>query len=150
LRSEILDYKEIEQLVRTRAYEIANVKDLIIKFSNLMRRNYALCYWQEIPQAIHLNKKFVDANINNYVVMNELIVHECVHLLPGYARHTKKFCDKCRSFGVEPYGFSTNYNRLDPLFRSICLKCHSCKSYYAKPRKIKCELCNGKLEIIRS
>ena len=65
-----------------------------------------LCYWQETPQAIHLNKRFVELNKNSHKVLDELIIHECVHLIPGYNRHNKKFFDKCRKNGIEPYGYS--------------------------------------------
>ena len=143
-----LDYKEIEQLVRTRAFEIANVKDLVIKFSNLMRGSYALCYWQETPQAIHFNKRFIDANIDNYIILNELIIHECIHLIPGYNRHNKKFFTKCRVYGIEPYGFSTTYNGLKPIFKTYCTNCKDCKNYYAKPKKMICRLCKGALKVV--
>jgi len=139
---------EIERLVRERAFTIANVKDLIIKFSNQMNRSYALCYWQETPQEIHFNKKFIDLNKNNYVVLNELIVHECIHLIPGYNRHNKKFFDMCKKFNIDAYGFSVDYNYVNPIFTSSCTKCHNYKKYYAKPKKTKCHLCNGTLKIV--
>jgi len=143
-----LEYKEIEQLVRKRAKEIADVSNLVVKFSNQMRRSHALCYWQETPQAIHFNKMFIDLNKDDYQVLNELIIHECVHLIPGYNRHNKQFFGKCREFGVEPYGYSKKYNGIKPFFTSYCSKCKNCKRYYAKPKNKKCKLCNGKLKII--
>lgn len=143
-----MEYKEIEELVRARALKIANVKDLIIKFSNLMRGSYALCYWQETPQAIHFNKRFIDANKENYIILNELIIHECIHLIPGYNRHNKQFFTKCHEFGIEPYGFSVKYNALKPLFKTYCTQCKDCKNYYAKPKRMKCKLCKGKLKVV--
>jgi hypothetical protein len=143
-----LDYEEIETLVRMRAKEIAGVKDLVVKFSNRMKKMHALCYWQETPQAIHFNKKFIDLNKDNFQILDELIIHECVHLIPGYNRHNKKFFTKCRRFGIEPYGYSEKYSGLKPLFSSICSKCNSHKNYYAKPKIEKCKFCNGKLRII--
>jgi hypothetical protein len=142
-----LEYNEVENLVRLRAKEIAGVKNLKVKFSDQMTRNYALCYWQETPQAIHLNKRFIDANKDNYNILNELIIHECVHLIPGYNRHNKKFVEKCKNFGIEPYGFGSKYNSVTPLFTSYCTKCHHCKKYFAKPKNNKCHLCKGKLKI---
>jgi|WetSurMetagenome_2_1015567.scaffolds.fasta_scaffold654732_2 hypothetical protein len=143
-----LDYEEIETLVRIRAKEIAGVEDLIVKFSNRMNKSHALCYWQETPQAIHFNKKFIDLNKNNFQVLDELIIHECVHLIPGYNRHNKKFFAKCRRFGIEPYGYSENYKGIKPSFSSHCPKCKSYKKYYAKPKLKKCKTCNTKLKII--
>jgi hypothetical protein len=143
-----LEYLEIEKLVRKRAKEIAGVTDLVVKFSNQMKRSHALCYWQETPQAIHLNKTFIDLNKDNHLILNELIVHECVHLIPGYNRHNKKFTEKCKQCGIEPYGYSEHYNGVKPLFSSYCQKCHQCKRYYAKPKFKNCKKCNGKLKIV--
>jgi len=143
-----LEYDEIEKLVRKRAKEIAGVTKLNVIFSGRMKRYHALCYWQNDPQAIHLNKSFVDLNKNNYTVLNELIVHECIHLIPGYDLHNKKFCDKCRTHGVEPYGYSSDYKGVSPLFTSYCTKCKNCKKYYAKPKIKRCKLCKGLLRIV--
>jgi hypothetical protein len=144
-----LEYKEIEKLVRRRAKEVAGVTNLVVKFSNKMKRYHALCYWQSKPPAIHLNKSFVDLNKDNYTILNELIIHECVHLVPGYDHHNKKFCDKCKSYGVEPYGYSQKYNGVDPLFVSYCTKCKNHRNYYAKPKNKRCRLCNGLLKVER-
>jgi len=143
-----LDDDEIEKLVRKRAQEVAGVTNLIVRFSNQMKRSHALCYWQETPQAIHLNKAFVDLNKNDYTVLNELITHECVHLIPGHNRHNKKFFEKCRSFGIEPYGYSKQYNGVKPLFSSYCTKCYNCRKYYVRPKVKKCRLCKGLLKIV--
>ena len=144
-----LDYDEIEALVRKRAKEIAGASELIVKFSNQMKRSHALCYWQETPQAIHLNKTFVDLNKDNYTVLNELIIHECVHLIPGHNRHNKVFHDKCRKCGIEPYGYSKQYNGIKPLFSTYCTKCNNCRRYYAKPKSKKCRLCKGLLRVVK-
>ena len=144
-----MDYDEIEALVRKRAKEIANVDNLIVNFSNKMKRSHALCYWQETPQAIHINKRFIDLNKDNYIVLNELIIHECVHLLPGHNRHNKKFFDKCRKCGIEPYGYSKHYNGIKPLFSTYCTKCNNCRRYYAKPKNKKCRLCKGLLRVVK-
>jgi hypothetical protein len=143
-----LDYEEIETLVRIRAKEIAGVKNLIIKFSNRMKKSHALCYWQETPQAIHLNKQFIDLNKDNFQVLDELIIHECVHLIPGYNRHNKKFFAKCRRFGIEPYGYSEEYKGVKPPFASHCPKCKLYGTHYVKPKIKRCKVCNTKLKII--
>jgi predicted SprT family Zn-dependent metalloprotease len=146
-----LDYDEIEKLVRVKAKKIAGVTNLGIKFSNRMKKHHGLCYWEasaKSPQSIHLNKKFIELNKNDPQVLEELIVHECVHLIPGYHIHSKKFDKKCREFGVEPYGYSKPYKNIKPLFTSYCSKCNNCKKYYAKPKRTRCKLCNGKLKII--
>lgn len=145
-----LDYNEVEKLVRVRAKEVAGVTDLMVKFSNLMKKSHALCYWQETPQAIHLNKLFIDLNRDNYTVLNELIIHECVHLIPGHNRHNKKFFDKCRTFGIEPWGYSISYNNIKPLFSTYCTQCNRVKRYYARPKVKKCKLCNGLLKVVES
>lgn len=144
-----MEYDEIEKLVRQRAKEIAGISKLIVKFSNKMKKMHGLCYWQETPQAIHLNKRFVDLNKNNHTVLDELIIHECVHLIPGYNRHNRKFFERCRKHGIEPYGYSKHYENVKPLFSSYCTKCKNCKKYYAEPKIKKCKLCNGKLNIVR-
>ena len=142
-----MDYEEIETLVRMRAKEIAGVKNLIIKFSNRMKKSHALCYWQETPQAILFNKQFIDLNKDNFQILDELIIHECVHLIPGYNRHNKKFFTRCRKFGIEPYGYSESYKGVKPLFSSHCPKCKQFGKYYAKPKITKCKVCNTKLKI---
>jgi hypothetical protein len=144
-----LDYEEIETLVRMRAKEIAGVKNLVVKFSNRMKKSHALCYWQETPQAIHFNKRFIDLNKNNFQVLDELIIHECVHLIPGYNRHNKRFFAKCRRFGIEPYGYSESYEGIKPFYSTYCMNCKNCKRYYAKPKITKCKLCKGKLRIVK-
>jgi hypothetical protein len=143
-----LEYKDIEKVVRKKAKEIAGVTSLVVKFSNQMTRCHGLCYWQETPQAIHLNKHFVDLNKNSPQVLHELIVHECVHLIPGCNRHNKKFFEICRRHGVEPYGYSEQYEEVRPLFATHCQKCKAYKRYYARPKLKKCKKCNGKLRII--
>lgn len=143
-----MEYEEIERMVRRRAKEIAGVTNLVVKFSNQMTRCHGLCYWQETPQAIHLNKQFVDLNKDNKQILNELIVHECVHLIPGCNRHNKKFFERCRQHGVEPYGYSETYNGVRPLFTTHCQKCKAYKKYYARPKVTRCKKCNGKLKII--
>ena len=142
-----MDYNDIEKLVKKRAREIAGVTDLVVKFSNQMKRNHALCYWQETPQTIHLNKRFIDLNKDKYQILNELIIHECVHLIPGHNRHNKRFFEKCREFGIEPYGYSESYVSVNPDFSSYCAKCHTYKNYYVKPKITKCNVCKGIIRI---
>lgn len=143
-----MDYEEIETLVRMRAKEIAGVKNLVVKFSNRMKKSHALCYWQETPQAIHFNKQFIDLNKDNFQILDELIIHECVHLIPGYNRHNKRFFKKCRRFGIEPYGYSENYKGIKPAFSSHCPNCKQYGVHYVKPKITRCKVCNTKLKII--
>ena len=143
-----MDYKEIENLVRLRAREIAGVKNLKIKFSDQMTRSYALCYWQETPQAIYFNKTFIDLNKNNNRVITELIIHECIHLIPGCNRHNRKFMNKCQQYEIELYGYSTDIKDVKPIFATHCTKCGSFKAYFVKPSVTRCKLCKGKLKLI--
>lgn len=143
-----LEYKEIEDLARTKAKEIAGVTDLTFKISNRLKRWHALCYWNEKPCAIHLSKRFVDLNKDNYQIITELIIHECIHLIPGCDRHNKKFNRYGKRYGISVYGYSTNFIPLKPLFATHCTKCNRFKPYYSKPRNTYCKECNGKLNII--
>lgn len=145
-----MDYTGIEKLVRRKAKEIAGVTNLVIKFSNKMKKSHALCYWQETPQAIHFNKTFVDLNIDKPSILNELIIHECIHLIPGYNRHNRKFMEKCRHLGIEQYGYSENYNDVKPTYASHCTKCDDYKTYYVKPRVTCCKHCKGELRIFEN
>lgn len=142
-----MEYAEIEKLAYERAEEIAGVTDLKFKISNQLKRWHALCYWREYPQAIHLNKTFIDLNIDNDKVIDELIIHECIHLIPGCSKHNKKFNRIGKKYGIRLYGYSTKFKSLKPLFATHCTKCDNYKTYYAKPHYKTCRLCNGELRL---
>jgi len=142
-----LDDDEIELLTRKRAIEIANVRDLTIGFSNKMTQTHAMCYWKEKPQVIRFNKRFIELNRTNNQVLDELIKHECIHLMPGCNRHNKKFVEQCKKHGIGLYGYSIDYKNSKPLFATHCNNCKNYKTYYAKPRLKYCKFCKSKLNV---
>lgn len=144
-----MDYTEIESLTRSHAKRIADVTDLIIEFSNKMKKTHAMCYWEVTPQEIHFNKAFIDVNKDCFTVINELCIHECIHLVPGCNRHNKKFIKLCEANGIEVYGYSCNYKNPPPMYRVWCPSCGVVKSFYSTPKVTKCKICNGSLEIKR-
>jgi predicted SprT family Zn-dependent metalloprotease len=143
----VLDYEQIEDLVRKWAWEIARRRNITIKFSNRIRDGHAMCYWREKPPAIHFNKQFIDLNKNNRCVLEELVKHECIHLLPGCHTHGKRFAESCNQFGVSIYGYSVDYINVKPRFATHCAKCGNYKAHFGKPRLSHCKKCGGKLKM---
>ena len=143
-----MDYEELENLTKVMAKKIAGIDDIKIKFSNRIKKCHALCYWHDDPKAIYFNKQFVDLNCDNIVVLNELVVHECIHLLPDCVTHNKKFINQCKKYGISLYGYSVPYISVKPLFATYCNNCLQYRSFYSKPHRMVCKQCGNKLKII--
>jgi hypothetical protein len=146
----LLDYSDIEFFTRVTANRIAGITDLKIKFSNSLIKYPAVCHWDEVPKEIYFSKKFIDLNINTKhfdTIIEELVVHECVHLLHGYHLHDEKFEKCCRKHGVEPYGYSVPVIEVRPTHKTICSGCSVNKLYYKYPKNLVCKKCGGKLNV---
>lgn len=145
-----MEYSEIEFLAKNKAKEIANVKNLKVKFSTRMKKCHALCYWNDDPKAIYFSIPFIELNKDNDTVLWELVIHECIHLIPGCDTHNKKFIKNCEKYGIRLYGYSVPRKDVKPRFSTYCSNCNRIKSFYVKPRNFICKDCGGKLDVYDS